>query len=520
MNAVHAGTGVELPWDADGLAAGLAASGPAMPWRSPLFATLETALPTSTSQDVAAAAARGRAAQQDWAGTPVQERAEVLLRFHDRVLDRLDQFVDLVQYEAGKARLSAVEEVAHVALSARYYARTAGRRLSSERGAGVFPLLTRIDRHHRPRGLVGIIGPWNYPMTMTVSDGLAALVAGNAVLAKPDSQTPFCTLAAARLLTECGLPDGLWQVVHGPGGEVGPELVEVSDYVCFTGSTTTGRSVAGRCAERLIGCSLELGGKNPLLVLDDAEVASAAAGALRSSFANAGQLCVSTERIYVAEPLYDAFTEAFVSSVEALRLGNSLTFDHDMGGLISSTQIEHVARHVDDARAQGATVLTGGYQRPDLGELFYQPTVLSGVRPGMACFAEETFGPVVSLYSARDDDDAVAQANASPYGLNGSVWTGDARRGRRVAERLECGTVNVNEGFAATFGSLDAPMGGMKLSGLGRRQGREGLARFVEVQAVGTQRGMPIAPSFGMSTQTFVNGVVGVLRVLRRLGRP
>ncbi len=230
-----------------------------------------------------------------------------------------------------------------------------------------------------PKGLIGIIAPWNYPLTMAISDGLAALVAGNGVILKPDAQTPLISLAAVELLEDCGMPKGLWQVVHGAGDQVGPELIDASDYVCFTGSTATGRIVAMRCADRLIGCSLELGGKNPLLILDDADVEVAAEGAVRACFSNGGQLCVSIERIYVAETLMEDFCRAFVSRTRDLTLGHALDYDHDIGSLINARQLQRVSGHVEDAVAKGATVLTGGRQRVDLGELFYEPTVLTGV---------------------------------------------------------------------------------------------------------------------------------------------
>ena len=496
----------------------LTATGPAMELRSPITGDVIGELPTSTPADVEVGAQLAHRAQAEWAARPIAERARLLLDFHDHLLDQRDYFIDLLQ-SVGKDRLSAALEVFHVALTARYYGRAARRYLHSERGEGVLPLLTRVDRHYVPKGLVGVIGPWNYPLTMAISDGLAALVAGNAIMLKPDHQTPLVALAAVELLRRTGLPPDLWQVVHGRGVVVGRELIDVSDFVCFTGSTATGRMVAAQCANRLIGCSLELGGKNPMVILDDADVAAAAEGAVRAAFSSAGQLCVSTERIYVAEPLFEAFTRDFVRRTQAIRLGHAPDFEHDMGSLINQDQLERVSAHVEDARARGATVLTGGRRRTDLGELFYEPTILTGVTEEMDCYADETFGPVVSVYPVIDEDEAVARANDSEYGLNASVWTSDHDRGRRVASKIKCGTVNVNEGFAATFGSIDAPMGGMKNSGLGRRQGQDGIRRFVDVQSVATQTGIPLAPSHGLDGKSFTSVMTGLLRVLKKAGR-
>jgi succinate-semialdehyde dehydrogenase / glutarate-semialdehyde dehydrogenase len=489
-----------------------------MELRSPLTGEVIGELPTSTAADVEVGAQLAHRAQAEWAARPISERALLLLDFHDHLLDRRDYFADLLQLD-GKDRLSAALEPLHVALTARYYGRMAHRYLRSERGKGVLPLLTRVDRHYVPKGLVGVIGPWNYPLITAISDGLAALVAGNAIMVKPDHQTPLAALAAVRLLRETGMPPDLWQVVHGRGTVVGRELIDVSDYVCFTGSTATGRTVAMQCASRLIGCSLELGGKNPMLILDDADVDAAAEGAVRAAFFSAGQTCVATERIYVVEPLFEPFIKSFVARTQAFRLGNAPDFEHDMGSLINQAQLERVTEHVEDARAKGAVVQTGGRRREDLGELFYEPTILTGVTPAMRCYAEETFGPVVSVYPVANEGEAVALANDSDYGLNASVWTSDHARGRRVAREIKCGSVNINEGFLATFGSIDAPMGGMKNSGLGRRQGFDGIRRFVDVQSVATQRGFPLGPSHGLDGGAFSSVVTGALRVMKKAGR-
>lgn len=252
-----------LPFDPSALTGQLTATGPATGWRSPFASGAEAQLPTSTADDIALAARRARAAQSGWAGRSFAERAEVLLRFHDRLLDRLADFADLVQYDSGKGRVNAVEEVLHTALSARYAARSAERVLRPRRRAGLLPGLTRIDVRHLPKGLVGVIAPWNYPLSMAVADGIFALAAGNGVLLKPDAQTPFSALAAVALLEQCGLPDRLWGIVYGDGATIGPDLIAAVDHLNFTGSTRTGKIVAGQCAERLIGCSLELGARTP-----------------------------------------------------------------------------------------------------------------------------------------------------------------------------------------------------------------------------------------------------------------
>ncbi len=342
-------------------------------------------------------------------------------------------------------------------------------------------------------------------------------MAGNAVVNKPDTQTALTALWARELLVEAGLPADLWQVVIGDGPVIGPAVVEHADYVSFTGSTRTGRDVAQRAAARLVGASLELGGKNAMLVLSDADLDAAAAGAVRACFSSAGQLCISIERLLVHRSVADAFLERFAARTRALRLGGGLAYGADMGSLVSVRQLETTTRHVEEAVKAGATVVAGGRARPDLGPFFFEPTILDGVTPEMAVCAEETFGPVVSVYCFDTEDEAVAAANSTPYGLNSSVWTRDLRRGRSVAARLRTGTVNVNEAYAAAYGSVGSPMGGMGDSGLGRRHGAEGILRFTEAQTIATQRLMPIAPSFGLDDRQFTAVMTGGLRALKAL---
>ncbi|MFJ4711132.1 succinic semialdehyde dehydrogenase [Streptomyces sp. NPDC088785] len=473
-------------------------------------------LPESTPDDVALAFERARAAQAVWARTPVRRRAAVLLRFHDLVLARQAEVLDLIQLETGKARLHAHEEVQAVAVAARHYGRRAPAYLKPKRHTGAVPTLTKVTELRQPRGVVGQIAPWNYPLELSVGDALPAFAAGNAVVMKPDTETCLTALWARDLLIEAGLPAEVFQVVLGEGPVVGPELVKHADYVSFTGSTRTGREVAQGAAARLVGVSLELGGKNAMLVLADADVEKAAAGAVRACFSSAGQLCISIERLYVHESVADAFVARFAARTKAMRLGTSLAYGADMGSLVGERQLETVSRHVEEAVAKGATLVAGGVARPDIGPYFFEPTILDGVEAPMAVCTEETFGPVVSLYRFTDEDEAIAEANGTAYGLNASVWTKDARRGHEVAARLRTGTVNINEGYAPAYGSVQSPMGGMKDSGLGRRHGSEGILKYTEAQTVAHQRVMPMAPSFGMSDEKYADFMTRSLGLMKK----
>jgi succinate-semialdehyde dehydrogenase / glutarate-semialdehyde dehydrogenase len=474
-------------------------------------------VPRCTSDDVAAAAGRARALQPAWAARSIQERAAMLLRFHDLVLQHQDEVLDLIQLENGKARRHAFEEILDVCVTARYYANTAVDYLSPKRRQGAQLVLTQVWEHHHPKGLVGIISPWNYPLTLGISDALPAIVAGNAVLAKPDQQTPFSALWAVRLLEEAGMPAGLVQIVTGSGAELGTPVIEHSDYLMFTGSTAVGRTVAAQAGERLIDCSMELGGKNALLVLDDADIGKAVSGAVRAAFSNAGQLCISVERIYVPATLWDQFVSRFAAAAKAMKLSSTLDYSADMGSLISEKQLKTVTEHVDDAVGKGATVLAGGRPRADIGPHFYEPTILSGVSEGMAAFADETFGPVVSLYRVDSEEEAIQKANDSDYGLNFSVWTSDPKHGRRVATRLQAGTVNVNDAYAAAWASVDAPMGGMKASGLGRRHGEHGILKYTEPQTIATERLLPVGAPTWLNPGRYARIMTTGLRALRRV---
>jgi succinate-semialdehyde dehydrogenase/glutarate-semialdehyde dehydrogenase len=382
----------------------------------------------------------------------------------------------------------------------------------------MIPVLTGARVFLRPVGVVGIIAPWNYPLAMVISEALPALLAGNAVVVKPDPQTTLTALWVAELLDACGLPDDLFLVVAGAAA-AGCALIDAVDHIVFTGSTATGRVVAAQAGTRLIGATLELGGKNAMFVAADADVPAAARGAVRACFANAGQLCVSMERLLVHESVAEEFTGLFVAGTRALRMGPGLDYSSDIGSLISQQHLARVSGHVDDALARGARALTGGVHRGDIGPYFYAPTILADM-PGDALAArEETFGPVVSLRTVATEDEAVAVINDSPYGLNASVWSRDQRRAQFIAGRLRAGTVGINDGYVAAFGSVAAPLGGFGDSGVGRRHGREIVAALSEPQSIVTQR-VSLDRVRALGSERFATALTAGMRALRVLRRP
>lgn len=447
-----------------------------------------------TAADVETAFRRARVAASRWAARPVRERAAVIERFRALIVEHRCALMDVIQAESGKARWAAQEEIMGLIFAARYFRGVAPKLLAPRSVPGAFPILNRTAVYHQPKGVVGVIAPWNYPMLLSVGDALPALLAGNAVVVKPDSTTPYSALAAADLLYRAGLPRDLLAVVPGRGTVVGTAIVESCDYLMFTGSTATGRTLAQQCGRRLIGFSAELGGKNPMIVTAGANLDRVAKAAVRACFSNAGQLCISIERIYVEQAVASEFTEKFVLAVEAARLGAAYDFSADIGSLISPAQLEAVTTHLADATAKGARVLTGGGARPDLGPLFFEPTVLAGVSDDIICAREETFGPLVAIYPVADVEEAIRRANDTEYGLNASVWAASPAEGEAIARRLRTGTVCVDEGYAPAWASTAAPMGGMGQSGVGRRHGPDGLLKYTEPQNVAVTRWMNLDP--------------------------
>jgi len=383
---------------------------------------------------------------------------------------------------------------------------------------GMFPGLTRVRVEYHPVGVVGVISPWNYPLYLGVGDVIPALMAGNAVVLKPDHQTSLTALWGVDLLHRAGIPPRILQTVLGYGPTLGPEITERADYLMFTGSSAVGAEIASRCGARLVGCSMELGGKNALIVTADADPARAAEVAMRGCFDNAGQLCVGVERIYTVGAVHEPFLASMLSRIKALRMRAVVGWGTDYGSLISAEQLERVQTVVADAVEKGAEVLTGGTALPQVGPYFYAPTLLAGVTPDMTAYRNETFGPVTAVAQVGSDEEAIELANDTDFGLNASIQVRDSDRGLEIGRRLRVGTVNVNEAYEAAFGSTAAPMGGMGLSGLGRRNGDQGLLRFTEPQTLAVQHVLGVGTPFGMEHEEWGDMIVRGFKLLRSLG--
>ena len=476
-------------------------------------------IPRCRVADVERAAEKARGAAREWGNRTPGERATILQRFADEVDQEQEALLDLLQLETGKSRRDALEEVLDVPLTAEYYADTAEKTLAPESRKSGLPGFTTAEVQYEPVGVVGVISPWNFPMNLSVTDLIPALVAGNGVVLKPDEKTPFIALELVSLLRKAGMPTDLVQVVTGDPETVGSTLIDNVDYLAFTGGTETGRIVAEQAGRNLIDCSLELGGKNPFVVLDDVDPETAARGAVKAAFTNAGQLCLAAERMYVEDDAYEEFLDAFVGKTRALTLGTGYDYETQVGSLIGPAQLERVETHVEDAIDRGANVLTGGRARPDLGPYFYEPTILTDVSEDARLYDEETFGPVVRVERVPSAGAAVERANDSVYGLQASVWTSDRERGVSVAEQIACGTVCVNDPYTAGWAAHDAPMGGFGDSGLGRRHGPEGIRRFVEPKTIAVSRIGPIDAPPWLPQRWYARMLSGLSTIQRRLRR-
>jgi len=440
--------------------------------------------------EVEAAVQRARPAQAEWAQLGIRRRIEILRKFQAGLYARKSEIAAVITREAGKPLAEAlVTEVLVVLDAARFLIDNAWSLLRDE-PVPHGNLVTKLKSGwlvREPHGVIGIISPWNYPFSIPATETLAALAAGNAVVLKPSELTPVVALELGTLLHAAGVPDDVFQVVVGEGPAGAALLGSPIDKLVFTGSVTTGKRIAASAAERLLPVVLELGGKDPMLVLDDADVDVASSAAVWGAFVNAGQACLSVERCYVHHSLYESFANACAEKTKQLRMGNGMDPHTDVGPMIRERQVRIVETHVEDARQRGARVLAGGMRLPALGPNYYAPTVLADVTHEMRIMREETFGPVLPIMTCADDDEAVCMANDSEYGLAASVWTRDAKRGERLARRIHAGTVMVND-VISCFGISEAPHGGVKASGVGRTHGRFGLDEMVRVKYLDTDR--------------------------------
>jgi acyl-CoA reductase-like NAD-dependent aldehyde dehydrogenase len=470
---------------ADGASGNGAAAG-TIPVENPATGEIIGHVPDLGADQVAEIVARARAAQPAWEALGFEGRAKVMYELRSWLVDNRERILRAVVEENGKTREDALlAELYYVADSIGFWARNAPRYLADERHRTHSPFLIgkKVITRYRPMGVVGVIAPWNYPLALGVGDALPALAAGNSVVLKPSEITPLATqLLIDEGLAAAGGPDGVGIVATGRG-ETGAALVDHADMIMFTGSTATGKKVMARAAETLTPVSLELGGKDPMIVCRDADLERAANYAVQWAMSNSGQICMSVERVYVEEPVYEDFVDRVVEKKRGLRQGvPGPGGSVEVGAMTFPPQVEVVERHVRDAVEKGARVVTGGRLREGPGR-FYEPTVLTGVDHSMECMTEETFGPTLPIMKVRDEEEALRLANDTRYGLNSSVFTRDVEKGERIARRLSAGNVCVNDALM-NYAAQEATFEGARESGLGARHGPRGIQKYCEAQTI------------------------------------
>lgn len=466
--------------------------------RNPATIEFVGELPIDSSAEVAAATARARQAQTEWQARSFEDRAKALRRFRDLLIDEQDRLADIVTSETGKPRGDVFgNELFYVCDAIGFWTKSAEKWLKQRK---IRPHLFKVKKVlsiYQPLGLIGIISPWNFPLVLTAGDAVPALMAGNAVIIKPSELTPFTALFVAELARKTGFPDNLLQVVIG-GPETGEALIDNVDMISFTGSVEVGKHVMRRAADRLIPISLELGGKDPMIVLEDADLERAANACVWGALMNCGQVCTSIERVYVEEPIYQTFVGKVVDRVRQLRQGPSGD-EVELGSMSSEEQLKKVIRQVDDAVSKGATVLTGGQTNPSFPGFYYEPTVLVNVTHDMSIIQDETFGPVIPIMKVNNADEALRLANDSRYGLDAIVFSRDTVKARQMAQHLYTGTVCINDGLV-NYIIPEAPMGGVKDSGFSRRHGPEGIRKYcyqktIVIDRFGLKKEMPWFPA-------------------------
>jgi acyl-CoA reductase-like NAD-dependent aldehyde dehydrogenase len=456
--------------------------------RNPATLEIITELPIASAPDVVAATARARKAQATWQQTRFAERTTIFYRLRDLLLDDGERLADILTAETGRPRAEVYgNEIFYLCNAIGFWAKKTERYLRPSRIKPHFPLVKakKVLSTYAPRGVIGIISPWNFPLTMTLGEALPALMAGNAVIVKPSELTPLSAIYGTEIAVKAGLPENLFQVVVGYG-ETGEALIDHADMIAFTGSVDTGKRVMRRAAERLVPVSLELGGKDPLIVLKDADLDRAASACVWGALMNCGQVCTSIERVYVEAPVYEPFVDRVVAKVRAIRQGESKQ-EVDIGCTTSETQLEVITAQVDEALSHGAKALTGGKRNAALHGYYFEPTVLIDVAQNMKVMSEETFGPIIPIMKVKDADDALRLANDSRFGLSGSIYSRDNGAAMSLAERMQCGAVCINDSLV-NFIVPDAPMGGLKDSGFGQRHGAEGIRKFCHQKTIVVDR--------------------------------
>jgi succinate-semialdehyde dehydrogenase/glutarate-semialdehyde dehydrogenase len=443
--------------------------------------------PNMSAEDVRRAMERARRAQEAWGALPVEERCERVLRFRDAFVERADELIDLLVRECGKPRHEALlHEVLVAADLATYFTKAAPRVLAPHELKLHLLKHRRSFIHYKARGVVAVISPWNYPFQLPMRDTICALIAGNAVIIKPSEVTPLVALKAKEIWDGAGLPEDLLQICTGYG-PTGAALIDAHpDFVVFTGGTATGRRVAAACGERLIPCVMELGGKAPLIACADADVERTARAVVFGGFSNAGQVCISVERVYAHREIHDKLLERVVELTGELRQGDPSKDFVDVGAIIFPQQIDVAEKHIADAVEKGAELRAGGKRKEGVGQ-FFEPTILAGCNHQMTVMTDEIFGPIVPFMRVSTEEEAVRLANDSQLGLNAYVFSADRDHARRLAERIEAGSVLVND-VLSNGGTPDAPFGGIKLSGFGRAMGEEGLRDMCNVKHISVDR--------------------------------